>query len=390
MQSFDAGRVPPLTFGAGRLLDVPGIAASLGGGPVLVVADAILAEFGVTARLAAALSGEGLGVEMAAEIAGEPKDAHVTALAARARATGCDVVVGLGGGAAMDAAKLVAAIACDDAPALHYALCRNPFPAQRLPAIAIPTTAGTGSEVTRTSIVSTADGLKYWYWGEELMFAHAVLDPELTLSLPSHITAWTGIDAVAHALEAVTSRSSNAVGRLFGLQALEILAKYLPKAVEAGSDLDARGRVLWGATVAGLALHNCNTHMGHNISHALGSLAPIHHGLATGLALEVTLPWLVTQADGRENYVAAAAALGAPGYPTALPKAFAQLMRDCGIAPGLPAACGGVAPASLAAQMKTNHNRGMADNAACTVSDADLDRFAGEMLALPLLEEKAA
>ena len=129
--------------------------------------------------------------------------------------------------------------------------------------------------------------------------------------------------------------------------------------------------------------------MGHNISHALGSLVPIHHGLATGLALEVTLPHLVQRPEGRENYARAAAALGAAGYANSLPTRFSQLMRDCGIAPGLPASCAGVSDADLTAQMKSDTNRGMADNAACRVTDQDIDMFAGEMLALPVLERAA-
>ncbi len=389
MTGFNSGSVPPISFGLGRLLDVPNIVQQLGEGPVLVVADAILDDLGVTARLAMALENAGLGVEMAADIAGEPKDRVVDHLVDRARRTGCGVVIGLGGGAAMDAAKLVAGIAKADQPALHYALSENPFPEQRLPAIAIPTTAGTGSEVTRTSIVSTDEGLKYWYWGEELMFRHAVLDPDLTVSLPPHITAWTGIDAVAHALESVTSRSSNPVGRLFGLQALEILSDALPRAVAHGTDAETRGQVLWGATVAGLALHNCNTHMGHNISHALGSLAPIHHGLATGLALEVTLPELVTRPGGAANYAAAASAMGGTNRAAALPDTFDKLMRAVGIERALPAACAGVAASDLLAQMAETHNRGMANNAACEISDGDLCAFAEMMLALPVMEKAA-
>jgi alcohol dehydrogenase class IV len=222
------------------------------------------------------------------------------------------------------------------------------------------------------------------------MFAHAVLDPELTVSLPPNITAWTGMDAIAHALEAVTSRSSNAIGQSYGYQALEILSEFLPKAVADGSDVEVRGRVLWGSTLAGLALHNCNTHMGHNISHALGSLAPIHHGLATGLALEVTLPELVSRPDGRENYARAAAAMGASGYATSLPDRFAELMRACKIDRALPDCCKTVPVASLAEHMKTDYNFGMSQNAACNIDHNDLDTFAEAMLDLPMLEEKAA
>lgn len=384
MQTFNLGGVPPITFGAGRIAKVPALAANLGGSPVLIIADAFLAELGVADHLAELLSQKGLAVEMAADVKGEPKDTLVDALCERARSNGSRVVIGLGGGAAMDAAKLVAAIAKSNQPARKFALAAKPLPADRLPAIAIPTTAGTGSEVTRTAVVSTPDGSKSWYWGEELMFAQAVLDPELTLSLPPHLTAWTGIDAVAHALEGSTARTTSPAGLLYGLQALQTLFRALPRAVADGSDIETRAQVLWGSLVAGLALHNCNTHMGHNISHALGSLSCIHHGLATGLALEVSLPWLVNRHEGAENYALAAQALGETTTAEALPGAFASLMRACKIPAELPSDCAEVSPAALAEEMKNAANIGMAQNAACPLSDADLDVLASHMMRLPL------
>lgn len=380
------GRVPSIAFGVGRVADVPDTAVALGGESVLVVADSALADLGVTDRLAQSLEAAGIGCEMAAVITGEPKEALVDELSTRARTTGVNLVIGLGGGAAMDAAKLVAAIAPSGAAAGTYALGAAPLPPDGLPAIAIPTTAGTGSEVTRTAIVSTETGAKNWYWGEELMFAHAVLDPALTLSLPPHLTAWTGVDAVAHALEAVTSRKSNAAGRLYGLEALRVLAGSLPRAVADGADIEARGHVLWGSMVAGLALHNCNTHMGHNISHALGSLSRIHHGLATGLALEVTLPWLVARAEGAELYALASQAIGGGRLAEDLPAAFTALIRSCEISPTLPPVCAGVTPQALASAMKSPANRPISQNAACPVGDRDLDDMAAMMMALPLAE----
>ena len=384
MQTFHVGRVPPMTFGPGRLSKVPQIVADLGGGPVLVVADAVLAELGVTDELAQSLEAMGIAADMAADVAGEPKEKLVDALGARAREAGARVVIAIGGGAAMDAGKLVAAIAKSGQPAVDFDLAAQPLPKDGLPAIAIPTTAGTGSEVTRTAVISKSDGSKTWYWGEELMFSHAVLDPELTLSLPSQLTAWTGIDAVAHALEGSTSRTTNPVGQLFGLEALRILKNALPRAVADGADLEARGEVLWASMVAGLALHNCNTHMGHNISHALGSLVRIHHGLATGLALEASLPFLVARPDGAANYALAAEALGGNADATALPAALSDLMRACGVSAELPAACAPVTPAALAAEMKNAANIGMARNSACAMSDADLDRVAELMMNKPI------
>ncbi len=389
MQTFNIGRVPPLTFGAGRLSKVPDIVANLGGGPVLIIADTILADLGVTDRLTQDLAANNVPFVLAADVAGEPKETLVDDLSAKARETGATSVIGLGGGAAMDTAKLVAAIANSQKPARDFALAAQPLPQDGLPAIAIPTTAGTGSEVTRTSIVSTPEGLKNWYFGEELMFAQAVLDPELTLSLPPHITAWTGIDAVAHALEGATARSTSPAGLLYGLEALRILSDALPRVVADGSDLEARGRVLWGSTVAGLALHNCNTHMGHNISHALGSLARVHHGHATGLALEISLPWLVARPDGAENYALAAQALGGSAAAEALPDVYIGLMRACGIAAELPSVCAGLTDTDLAAAMKIPANHSMSQNSACPVSDHDLDEMASLMMRLPVASAAA-
>ena len=380
------GRVPPVTFGSGRVSELPEIANLLGGGPVLLVADAALVELGIRNPISESFSAAGIHCEVAGDVAGEPKETLVDDLCTKAREIGAKIVVGLGGGAAMDAAKLVAAIAPSNTPAKTYALSANPLPQNGLPAIAVPTTAGTGSEVTRTSIVSTVDGIKNWYWGEELMFAHAVLDPELTVSLPSHLTAWTGIDAVAHALEASTARSTNAAGTLYGREALTILADALPKVVADGSDIEQRGRVLWASMVAGLALHNCNTHMGHNVSHALGSLAPIHHGLATGLALEVCLPKLVSRPEGEGNYAMAAQALGGSAQAGALPDAFASLMRASQIPAQLPSVCSGVSDNALSQAMKSDANHSMSQNSACPVSDHDLDEMASLMMALPIAQ----
>ena len=384
MQTFNIGQVPPITFGVGRLRKLPDLTSALGGGPVLVIADAILAEIGAIEKLIHQLSKKGIPVEIAAEVLGEPKEALVDALCERARLTGAKVVIGLGGGATMDAAKLVAALAPCNQPAHTFALAAQPLPKNGLPAIAIPTTAGTGSEVTRTSVISKTDGSKIWFWGEQLMFSRAILDPELTLSLPSHLTAWTGIDAVAHALEGCTARNTSPAGSMYGLEALRILTDALPGAVADGADINLRAKVLWGSMIAGLALHNCNTHIGHNISHALGSLTRVHHGHATGLALEVGLPWLVSKQEGHLHYAIAAAALGGAAKSEALPEAFSNLMRHCHIAAELPSGCENVTAVNLSAEMQKAANIGMAQNAICDVTGGDFLELATKVTNLPV------
>lgn len=389
MKSFDLGRIPPVTFGPGVIRDVSTIVKNLGGGSALIIADAALVETGLADSMLEALSANHIAFDVAADIQGEPKEWLVDSLCTKARDSKANVIIGFGGGASMDAAKVVAAIAEAGKSVRNFALSAEALPKNRLPAIAVPTTAGTGSEVTRTSIISTDDGLKKWYWGEELMFAHAILDPELTLSLPSHLTAWTGIDAVVHALEGATSGSVNSFGRMCGFEALEILSDALPRVVENGADIDARGRVLWGSMVAGLALNNCNMHMGHNISHALGSLSRIHHGLATGLSLEAALPWLVAKPEGEENYALAAQAMGGSTSASKLPEIFAKLMRSCNIPSQLPIVCANVTMEALAAEMKNEANYAMSQNAACRITHQDLSELAGLVMNIPLEEEAA-
>ena len=159
-----------ITFEVGRLRKLPDLVSALGGGPVLVIADAIFVEFGATEKLKHLLYEKRIPVEIAAEVSGKPEETLVDALCDRARLASAKVVVGLGGGAAMDTAKLVAAIAPCGQLANTFALAAQTLPKNGLPAIAIPTTAGTGSEVTRTSVISTSDGAKIWFWARNSCF----------------------------------------------------------------------------------------------------------------------------------------------------------------------------------------------------------------------------
>ena len=163
-------------------------------------------------------------------------------------------MVGLGGGSALDIAKLAAAIAPADEAAEHYALAANPLPLGGLPRILIPTTAGTGSEVTRTSVITSADGRKLWAWGDALRADLAILDPTLTTGLPAMLTAATGIDALVHAIEACTVRRGNPLADAYGLHAIRLIAGgALRRALADPDDLDARGEMMIAAALAGIA-----------------------------------------------------------------------------------------------------------------------------------------
>jgi alcohol dehydrogenase class IV len=305
--------------------------------------------------------------------------AQADAVAARARTEGAQAVVALGGGSAMDLGKTVAGIAGGTAPASHYGLCANPFPAARLACVCVPTTSGTGSEATRTAVLSDEKHHKVWLWGDALKADAIVLDPALTTGLPPHLTAATGIDALVHAIEASTNRNANAANDLYCFEAIRLVVKHLQRAVDAPRDLTARAGLQWAATFAGIGIDNCGTAIAHNIGHALAALRPIHHGRAVGLALRATLPWSVQGEDGA--FAATAAAMGEAADARRLPAAFDRLLRAVGIKVSISGeGYDEITPAQLAHQMAQPENEPMRRSNRREVRDQDLLEFAAAVL----------
>src|SRR5262249_51941699 len=189
-----------------------------------------------------------------------------------------------------------------------------------------------------TNIFAGPEGKKLWVWGPETKADLVILDPVLTKTLPASLTAWCGLDAFIHAFEAATNRNTHRGAQFYAHQALRLLTGSLETAVKQPDNIAARGDVLLGSCFAGIAIDNCGTAIAHNVSHALAGLGPVHHGLATALGFEATLPWLV-EADTADLDAAAKAcglsdALALPGFVSglmdrcdierALPKAFAD------------------------------------------------------------------
>ncbi len=368
---FTSPPMPEILVGAGAL---DALGARIGAARALVVADPALVAMGVAGRAAAALAAAGVAATVFDAFSPEPKAAQIAA-AARA-AQGCGAVVGLGGGSAIDVAKVAAFCAVSGADPEFYAACAAPLPA-RLRLIAVPTTAGAGSEATATAVFSTRDGAKTWVWGEAARPDLAILDPLLAVSLPPHLTAWCGMDALVHAFEAATNRAASPASRSRAHEALRLIARALPRAVADGGDVEARRDMAWAACLAGAAIDASGTAVAHLVSHGLGSLGPVHHGLATALAFEATLPWLWSAST--PAMAEAAAALGADADPPGWMSAF---MDRCGVARRLPEAFAAVTPAALVAAMQAPQNRPMRDKTARAVGDDDLAAFAAAMLAL--------
>jgi alcohol dehydrogenase class IV len=327
MQSFTLSHLPEIIFGAGCFADLASKVEQLAGkgGAALMVADPMLTTLGTTGRALEILKKAGLEVQVFDGLKGEPKVADIDGAAALARTMKAKTVVGLGGGSALDTAKLVAACAASGLSAQSYQLCETPLPKNILSIIAVPTTAGTGSEVTRVSVFANVDKVKVWAWGEELKPNVAILDPELTVGVPAHITAATGLDALVHAIEAATNKHRTDGNDLYALKAVSLIAENLERAIKNPNDLDARGSLLLGSCYGGIAIDNCGTALAHNISHAMADLAPIPHGRATGLAMLATMEW-VSHGDP-EAFARVAKAMGT-GDPV---KAYERLVRATGM-----------------------------------------------------------
>lgn len=375
---FSTSFVPEIRFAAGLIDTIGSAARSLGASRAAVVIDSFLVTSGLGNRVLAALEAEGVTAVLFSDFAGEPKLAHVRA--ATAAVTDSDLVIGIGGGSALDIAKIAACCAASGEDAMFYALAANPLPKNPLKKILVPTTAGTGSETSATNIFAGPEGKKLWIWGAETKADLVLLDPALTVSLPAALTAWCGLDAFIHAFEAATNRNAHAGGKFYAHEALRLLTGSLETAVREPGNIEARGAVLLGSCYAGIAIDNCGTAVAHNISHALAGLGAIHHGLATALGFEATLAWLVEADTADLN--AAAQACGLTDA-TQLPAFVSAWMDRCGIARRLPPAFTSVTAEELAAEMRAPENQPMRRSTIRTIEDADIDRFAAAIIALP-------
>jgi alcohol dehydrogenase class IV len=376
MKLIELARTPRIVAGIGARARIPALA---GAGPVLLVADPGLKATGIVEEIAAGLRARGVGLAVFDAFQSDPSIAQADAAAALARAEGSTAVVCLGGGSALDLGKAVAAIAPAAESAAHYQLSANPLPPRGLRRICVPTTSGTGSETTRTAILTRADHAKVWLWGDEIKADDVVLDPELTVSLPAALTAATAIDALVHAVEAATNRNANPAASLHAHEAIRLVARHLVAAVENPGDLEARAALQWAAAYAGIAIDNCGTAIAHALGHAMGSLRSIHHGRAVGIAMLASLPWNVKD---NAAFAACAADMGAEPSARGFVAAYEALLRASGMKLSLRQEFEGVTARQLAAQTARPENAAMRDANARVASEDDLLMLAREVLSV--------
>jgi 4-hydroxybutyrate dehydrogenase len=299
-------------FDFGALARLPKALASLAIHRPLIVTDRGVREAGLLDRLTAALGVGDLPVHD--DTPANPTEAAVLAAARLCREESCDGIVALGGGSAMDCAKAAALMALSEAPLSSYAgLVRGRTP-EVLPLVAIPTTAGTGSEVSVGFIIVTEDGRKLTFVSDAFIPKVAICDPELTLGLPPMLTAATGMDAVTHAIEAVLSPVINPPAEAIGLDALEraVGAGHLERAVADSSDREARWQMMMAATEGAYAFVK-GLGAVHAMSHSCGALPDLalHHGTLNAVLLPTVLRHNAPAAPEKMRRIARAMGLSA-------------------------------------------------------------------------------
>jgi alcohol dehydrogenase len=251
----------------------------------LIVTDAGFLRTGLLEPARASLAAQGLAVRTFSNVVADPPEHIVMEALGCAREHEADLVIGFGGGSSMDVAKLVAVLAGSE-QVLSQIYGIGNVKGQRLPLIQVPTTAGTGSEVTNIAIVTTGETTKMGVVAPQLYADLALLDAELTLGLPPLVTAATGIDAMVHAIEAYTSKhKKNPLSDNLARQALGLLSAKLMSACENGRDLPAREAMLLGACLAGQAFSNAPVAAVHALAYPIGGIFHVPHGLSNSLVL---------------------------------------------------------------------------------------------------------
>jgi alcohol dehydrogenase class IV len=312
MNAFEFRTVPSMQVawgGAQRLGEILG--SRFPQRKAMLITDAGLIKAGVIAPIVTALTDGGFHVAIFDKVVADPPEHIVAECVKSARTAGIEMVIGLGGGSSLDIAKLVAVLVASDQPLSDMYGIGN-VKGSRLPLVLVPTTAGTGSEVTNISIITTGETTKMGVVSPQLYADFVLLDAELTIGLPQVHTAATGIDAMVHAIEAYTSKhKKNPLSDALAREALRLLGTHLIAACTDGTNRDAREGMLLGAMLAGQAFANSPVAAVHALAYPLGGHYHVPHGLSNALMLGPVLRFNAKAAA--PLYAELADVLGVPG-----------------------------------------------------------------------------
>jgi alcohol dehydrogenase class IV len=330
-----------ILFGEGAVRDVGPEARALGATRALIVSDPGVTRAGLVAPVQVALKESGIESELFDALSSNPTEAEARAAGDAFKRVKADAVVAVGGGAALDIGKMVRILATETLPLEEYddakggdAKMKGMFP----PMIAVPTTAGTGSEVGRSAVATLkSTGKKTIFFHPKLMPNVAVLDPRMTATMPAHITAATGFDALTHSIEAFLAKGDHPIADAIALKSIEFVGRYLERAVKTPDDMEARGYML-KAAMMGAAAFQKGLGVCHSLAHPLGAEHDVHHGLANALCLPAVLEFNRSVLEERVAQVARA--LGVRDHDdntaaAACADAVRTLREKVGIAKGL-------------------------------------------------------
>lgn len=323
-----------IVFGNGSLAKLPDHVRRVSGTRALLVCDPGVVRAGIAERVRGVLEGAGVAVALFDKVAPNPVEENVFDGVAAYKAHAADVVVSVGGGAPLDAGKLIALATTHTRPLHEYddAIGGDAHITSNVPPILnVPTTAGTGSEVGRSGVVTLkATGRKTVIFSPHLLAKAAILDPELTASMPARITAATGFDALTHCIEAYLSLGDHPMADGIALAGIELCAKHLVTAVTAGSDLEARGGMMKAAMMGAVAFQK-GLGACHSLAHPLSSEKDMHHGLANALCLPAVMDFNNATAPDRVERVRRVVDSNA----TSLSNALRALREKVGLPSGL-------------------------------------------------------
>ena len=274
--------------------------ATLGtlGKKAMIVTDKVMIDLGNCAKVEEALKSQGVEYTIYSEIAGEPTDVMIEKGLAQYHAEACDFLVALGGGSPIDSMKAIGSLVKNGGNISDY--MGKVIDVEMPPMVAIPTTAGTGSEATQFTIITdTKKDIKMLLKGKVLIPTLAIIDPQFTMTAPPKITAATGLDALCHAVEAYTSRKAQTLSDTFAISAVKRIFKYLPIAFEDGKNEEARVQMSVAALEAGIAFNNASVTLIHGMSRPIGALFHVAHGLSNAMLMKECLSFALSGAYER-------------------------------------------------------------------------------------------
>ena len=277
--------VPGEIISGSGALDMAEGALKLLGKKALIVTDKVMIDLGNCAKVEKALTNQGIAYSIYSDICGEPTDTMIEKGLQIYKDENCDFLVALGGGSPIDSMKAIAALAANGGNISDY---MGKIIGGELPTtVAIPTTAGTGSEATQFTIITdTQNDVKMLLKGAVLMPDYAIIDPQFTMTAPAKITAATGLDALCHCVEAYTSRKAQTLSDTFAVSAVKRIFKYLPVAYKDGKNEEARVQMSVAALEAGIAFNNASVTIIHGMSRPIGALFHVAHGLSNAMLLK--------------------------------------------------------------------------------------------------------